>query len=519
MSTITLPKAGKNITCGTVLQWRKKTGDSVAKGDILAQIETDEGIVELESAIAGKLEQILAPAGKTVAVDAPLAVISGEASDAKCSATEGKAESKPQPAQPAGPSGNVTPILMPKAGQSMEEGVLVKWHVKVGDRIEKGQIIFEIETDKATMEVEATDAGRVAKIILDEGGMTKVLEPVAYLAENEADVEAFFTSQGSGFEVQGSGEANRIDAKPLAVEPIASGPAVTTESGRVKASPAARKVAAERGIDLSALGMGSGPGGRIISTDVPAKAPDKPAAATAAPAAFSPTPLPAAPISGEVTRKRMSQMRKAIARNLLASKQNIPHFYLKLTVNADPLYSFYQGEKAKYPCSLNDVIVMAAARAIIEFPAMRSRIEGDEIITFPSANIGIAVGMDDGLVVPVVLGADKLSLQQIGAEVKRIAANARGGKIEGMGQGVFTITNLGMFGTDEFSAIVNPPEAAILAVGAVREEVIVSGGTMRPGRVMTMTISADHRIVDGMLAAKFMARMKQLLEWPGQMVL
>jgi len=375
-------------------------------------------------------------------------------------------------------------------------------------------VIFEIETDKATLEVEAVDAGRLARITVPEGGCVKVLEPVGYLADNDADVDTFIASSAP------SESAPTETAQPAVQEAVqtSSAPAAAatvSESGRVKASPAARKVASERGVDLGSLPAGSGPNGRILSTDVPAAgaAPAKrPETAAAA--------MPAPVVEGDVVRKRMSGMRKAIARNLLASKQNIPHFYIKTSIVADQLYAFYQLEKAKYPCSLNDVVVMACAKAIQEFPAFRSKMDKDkeEILEFPNSNIGIAVGMDDGLVVPVLVGAEQMSLKQLGAETRRIATAARNGKIEGMGKGVFTITNLGMFGVTEFSAIINPPEAAILAVGAVREEVIVSGGTMRPGRTMNMTLSADHRIIDGMLAAKFMARLKEILEYPQQLV-
>jgi pyruvate dehydrogenase E2 component (dihydrolipoamide acetyltransferase) len=260
--------------------------------------------------------------------------------------------------------------------------------------------------------------------------------------------------------------------------------------------------------------MGSGPGGRIISTDVPLAAPLRTAPA-AAPVA---SPAPATPSADGIVRRKLNTMRKAIAKNLQYSKQTVPHFYIRATINADPLTSFYHGEKAKYPCSINDVVVLACAKAIREFPAFRSRIEGDEIVELPSVNIGIAVGVPDGLVVPVIQNVDQLTLQHLGAESKRIVVAARNGKIEGMGKGIFTISNMGMFGVEEFTAIVNPPESAILAVGATREQVIVSGGTMRPGRVMTMTLSVDHRIIDGMLAAKFMARLKELLEWPAQMI-
>ena len=180
--------------------------------------------------------------------------------------------------------------------------------------------------------------------------------------------------------------------------------------------------------------------------------------------------------------------------------------------------SFYQGEKAKYLCSINDVVVMACAKAIREFALLRSRIEGDEIVQFEEVNIGIAVGMEEGLVVPVVVNADQKSLKELGVESKRIATSAKAGKIEGMGKGLFTITNMGMLGVEEFGAIINPPESAILAVGAVREDVIVSGGTLRLGKVMTLTLSVDHRVIDGMLAARFIARLKELLEWPAQMM-
>jgi pyruvate dehydrogenase E2 component (dihydrolipoamide acetyltransferase) len=367
-------------------------------------------------------------------------------------------------------------------------------------------VIFEIETDKATLEVEAVDEGRLARIVLPEGGCVAVLEPVAYLADNDADVNAFIAGQGTA-----GGETPAVAVETAAAQP--STPAVTapavSEAGRVKASPAARKIAGERGIDLATVATGSGPGGRIISTDIPATGTAKREEVKVIPVA-----------QGEAVRKKMSGMRKAIARNLLASKQNIPHFYIRATVAADQLFSFYQQEKTKYPCSLNDVVVMGCARTIQEFPGFRSRIDKDkeEIIEFPNSNIGIAVGMDEGLVVPVLVGAEALSLQQIGSETKRLATAARSGKIEGMGKGVFTITNLGMFGVEEFAAIINPPEAAILAVGAAREAVIVSGGAMRPGRVMTMTLSCDHRVVDGMLAAKFMARLKEILENPQQLV-
>ncbi len=512
MPSIKLPEIGKAKE-GTVRRWRKRVGDDVLKGEILLEIETDIGLAEVESGVEGKLLAVRVGEGKSVGVGEELAVIGGEGSGlgAEGSVKKSNQGSQAMSGEQSKGKGNVVPVLMPKAGQSMEEGTVVKWHVKEGDRIKQGQVIFEIETDKATMDVEATDAGRVAKIVAREGEVVKVLEAVAYLAENDADVAGVMAGAGKREEAR-EVESEERKAEPGSVAPLAGG---VGEGGRVKASPAARKVANERGVDLAAVGVGSGPGGRILSTDVPASAPAVSARASVGVAvAASAAPLP----TTGTGRKKMSKMRKAIAENLSLSKRTIPHFYIRATVNAEPLMAFYQGEKAKYPCSINDVVVMACARAIREFSPFRSRIEGDEIVTLDQVNIGIAVGMEEGLVVPVVVNADEKTLKELGVESKRIAAAAKAGKVEGMGKGLFTITNMGMLGVEEFAAIVNPPEVGILAVGAVREEVIVSGGTLKPGKVMTMTLSVDHRVIDGMLAAKFMAKMKELLEWPGQMV-
>jgi len=214
----------------------------------------------------------------------------------------------------------------------------------------------------------------------------------------------------------------------------------------------------------------------------------------------------------------MSGMRKAIARNLTLSKTTIPHWYITSRINAGALMAFYKSQKAKFGCSVNDVIVMACARAIMEFPAMHSRVDGETVLEFPGANIGVAVGLEEGLVVPVVMNAERLTLEQLTAETKRLANQARAGKIENMGQGIFTISNLGMYGVDEFIAIVNPPEAAILAVSTVREDVIVKDGAIRAGQTMNLTLSSDHRLIDGTLGAQFMARLKALLENPIQLI-
>ena len=502
MPRITLPQI-KDMPTGTIRRWRKKAGEAVSKGEVIVEVEGESAIVEIESAVSGSLVEILATEGQTVSANGPLAVVNTEEEKA---APSTKSEPGPAPAStgkpaaaPSAPTGTVIPIVMPKAGQSMEEGMLAKWLVAPGAQIKKGDVIFEIETDKAKMEVEATDGGRLSRIVLPDGGTIGVLQPIAYLADNDADVDAFITLQGGGAAPTAAAPAVPREAGGAPVSPALPASPAIVEDGRAKASPAARKIAGARGIDLTRLPVGSGPGGRIISTDVPL---------------IAPAALSAAPVSPGGTRRRMSQMAKAIARNLSLSKQTIPHFYVRLTINAEPLFAFYQGEKAKYPVTLNDVVVLACAKAIVEFPAFRSQVAGDEVIEFPTANIGVAVAMDEGLVVPVLASAERLTLARISSETKRIAAAARAGKIEGMGTGVFTITNLGMFGVEEFAAIINPPESAILAVGAAREAVVAKDGAMRAGRVMTLTLSADHRLINGAQAARFMGRLKEILESP-----
>jgi pyruvate dehydrogenase E2 component (dihydrolipoamide acetyltransferase) len=381
---------------------------------------------------------------------------------------------------------------MPQAGQSMEEGTILSWKVKEGDRIEVGQVIMEIETDKATMEVEAVDAGRIAKIVANEGDIVEVKKPVAYLAEEGVNVDI---AAGQADTAAQHAEAPAEKTKAAAAETV-SQPSVADAAGRVKASPAARKAAQDKGVDLSSVGRGSGPGGRIISTDIEN----------------------ADAVPTEAKTRTLSKMRKAIARNLAYSKQTIPHFYAKATVDATLLFGTYRKTKEQFKCSVNDFVTAACAKAIRQYPAFRSQFKDTEIVEFPAVNIGIAVGTDEGLTVPVVLNADGMKLEQLAARTRQVVESARNGKLEGFGQGIFTITNLGMFGTEEFSAIINPPESAILAVGAIREGVIVEDGQMRAGRLMTMTLSVDHRVIDGVLAAQFLKTVKELLESPEQLV-
>jgi pyruvate dehydrogenase E2 component (dihydrolipoamide acetyltransferase) len=501
MVKIHLPKKLKNLKQVLLYQWLKDVGTKVEKDSVICVVQAGRDLFGVKSNVSGVLSETLVPAGGVFDADMPIAAID-EKTQNTTSNTEKSSKSGDnkmnQKADTSSVQGTVIPILMPQAGQSMEEGTILSWKVAEGDRIEVGQIIMEIETDKATMEVEAVDAGRIAKIIAAEGAIVEVKVPVAYIAEEGVNIDAYLGS--SPAESTAASKAAAAAPKAEAAPAKSSAPsqkqaASISESGRVKASPAARKAAIDKGIDLATVG-GSGPGGRVISSDVES--------AEAAPT--------------EARTYAVTKMRKAIATNLLYSKQNVPHFYAKTTIDAGALFSTYRKTKEQFKCSVNDFITYACGKAIRQYPAFRSQYKNHEITEYPSVNIGIAVGTDDGLTVPVVLDVDKMNLQQLAAKTQQVVESARKGRMEGLGQGVFTITNLGMFGVEDFSAIINPPEAAILAVGAIREGVVVENGAIRPTRLMSMTISADHRVIDGVLAAKFLQTLKELLEKPQQLV-
>lgn len=489
---ILLPQAGQSMEEGTILEWKVAEGDKIEVGQVIFEMETDKATMEVEAPDAGRLAKIVVPAGQTIEVKTPVAYIADNDEDvAAILPADEKSTPAPKASSGAKPD-SVIPILLPQAGQSMEEGTILEWKVAEGDKIEVGQTIFEMETDKATMEVEAPDAGRLARIVVGPGETVEVKTPVAYIAENDSDVDAFIGSKVSGpkpaeqQQKQSAAKASAPQAKPAPV----------SASGRIKASPAAKRLAKERGIDLNTISTGSGPGGRIVTSDL-----DNAQAAEA-----GPRTLP------------MSKMRKAIARNLTYSKQNIPHFYIKATVEAEALFSLYKQTKQKFKCTVNDFVTLACARAISQYPTFRCQYKNDQLIEQPLVNVGIAVGTEEGLTVPVLASADKLTLKALSEQARQLVEGARNGKIEGMGTGIFTITNLGMFGTEEFSAIINPPEAAIIAVGAIREDVIAKDGKIIAARLMTLNLSVDHRVIDGVLAAQYMQTLKEILENPEQLL-
>ena len=398
----------------------------------------------------------------------------------------------------------VYPVLMPKAGNDMEEGLLVKWYKAEGDSVEKGDILFEIETEKSTIEVEAEHTGVLKRIAVPEGETVAVLVPVAYIVDGDIDLDAWLAAQPAPRERQSPDwQQNEgvIEAATSSCKRSDERPSPDWQAGdRVKASPAARRAAQERGVDLRAV-PGSGPEGRVLSSDV----------ATATPAV---APAPALVVPDGATLIKMSPMRKTIARNLTQSVTTAPHFFMKLTVDAVEFEGFCKQQKGACGASVNAVLLAAVAKTMMAFPQFRSQVHGTDILQFDSANIGLAVALEDGLRVPVITGIDKQSLAELAETTRATIQQARDGKAVNAGLGTFTISNLGMTSIEEFTAIINPPEAAILAVGRIKDDVKIVSGKVKATKTMTVWLSSDHRIIDGMVAAQFLTALQGELETP-----
>jgi pyruvate dehydrogenase E2 component (dihydrolipoamide acetyltransferase) len=396
-------------------------------------------------------------------------------------------------------------ITMPKLSDTMLEGTLIKWHKKAGDKISVGDVIADVETDKATMEMEAFDDGLITELLIPEGGVVKVGQPIANLEGGKKS--AAKTPAASA-----PAASTPAPTAPAAAKPKA---AASTDGSRVKASPLAKKIALERGVDLSGV-QGTGPGGRIVAADVPATAT---AVRGTAPAA----PRIEVPFSDADTKTPLSGMRRTIAERLLASKTQIPHFYLTIEIDAAPLSKLRKDLNAAAEAAgtakvtVNDFILLAAARAAKAHPKVNAAFAGDSIIEYASVNLSVAIAVEDGLITPVIRDAHNLSLREISGAVKDLAVRARSKKIkpEEYQGGTLTISNLGAFGIDSFYAIVNPPQAAILAVGAiVKKPVVNAQDQIVAGQRMTIALSGDHRVVDGAAGAEFLATIRKSLESP-----
>ena len=410
----------------------------------------------------------------------------------------------------------ITKVVLAKLSPTMEEGTIVKWNRKEGDAIKVGDVLAEIETDKANMEMEALGAGILRKVLVPAGGKAPVGALIGVIAEASEDIGAMLASASTAAAPAPAAVATPAPAPvlPTPVAVAALPPAApVAAAGRVKASPLARSIAAHRNIPIEQV-SGSGPGGRVIKRDVESWGGARPAAA----AASSPLGTPAAPtiVPGQVIP--LSNMRKTIAKRLSESKFTAPHFYVTMEIAMDAAVALREqllrGENQKV--SFNDLVVKACAKALARFPNINASWGGDKIATHGEVHVGVAVAIPDGLIVPVVRNADRKSVLDIAREVKDLATRARDRKLkpeEFMGS-TFSVSNLGMMDVSEFTAIINPPESAILAVGAVKQVPVVVDGRIEVGHRMNVTMSSDHRVIDGALAAQFLGEVRRLLENP-----
>ncbi len=556
---IRMPKMSDTMEEGVIAAWLKKVGDSVKPGDIIAEVETDKATMELESYEEGTLLHIGVEEKDAVPVNGVIAIIgekgedidsllkeiasdngSQKAADEK-EEVKDAAEEKERPAskeekeKPAPKkekseeidvSGiNATVISMPKMSDTMTEGTIATWLKKIGDDIKSGDIIAEVETDKATMELESYEDGNLLYIGVKEGDAVPVDGVIAIIGEKGADYEKLLKAHEAK---QGASEAPaQEDAKEeqSASEPkkeekttneqeTAQSSSSTSDNGRVKASPLAKKMASDKGIDVS-LVKGTGEGGRIVKRDIENYSP-----AVAQTAAGATAMSTSAPAVGQESFKeeKVSQMRKVIAKRLAESKFEAPHFYLTMEINMDKAIEARKSmnEVSPVKISFNDLVIKATAAALRQHPKVNSSWLGDKIRYNEHIHIGMAVAVEEGLLVPVIRFADSKSLSQISNEAKTLGGKAKNKELQPKDWegNTFTISNLGMFGIEEFTAIINPPDACILAVGGIKETVIVKNGQMQVGNIMKVTMSCDHRVVDGAIGSAFLQTLKGLLEDP-----
>jgi pyruvate dehydrogenase E2 component (dihydrolipoamide acetyltransferase) len=531
---IRMPKMSDTMEEGVIASWLKKVGDTVKPGDILAEVETDKATMELESYEEGVLLYVGVKEKDSVPVNGIIAII-GEKGEAFQHLLSGAPAAAPKveaaiPAAaevkaPASVTSSIPAVVvtMPKMSDTMQEGTISAWLKKVGDAVKSGEIIAEVETDKATMELESYEDGVLLYIGVEAGGSVPVDGVIAVIGEKGADYQSLLASHQGGASIAAPVEV-ASPAAPVAV--AAPAPAVVqaavavpvaniTGNERVKASPLAKKIASETGIDIRQV-AGSGEGGRIVKRDIETFVPA--AASPQAQAASSQASI--APALGQESfrEEKVSQMRKTIAKRLAESKYSAPHFYLTMEINMDKAIEARKSmnEFGTAKISFNDLVIKAAAAALRQNPKVNSSWLGDKIRYNDHIHIGMAVAVEEGLLVPVIRFADQLSLSQISNQAKSLGQKAKNKELQPKDWegNTFTISNLGMFGIDEFTAIINPPDACILAVGGIKETVIVKDGQMKIGNVMKVTLSCDHRVVDGAVGSAFLLSLKGLLEDP-----
>ncbi len=559
---IRMPRMSDTMTEGVIVEWHKKVGDKIKPGDLLADVETDKATMELESYNEGTLLYIGVEKGQAVPVEGILAIVGKKGEDYKAfleeekkkspsgneennaeafpkkDANEEKAIAEGQEKQsdnkPADVAQNVElpkdakVIRMPLMSDTMTEGKIIQWNKKVGDKVKSDDSLAEVETDKATMDVVGYEEGTLLYIGVEAGKSAKVNDIIAIVGKPGTDVSAFVEAQKNApqpSEEKTEEKATAQTAAPAAVAQESAAPQpLSVEGGRVKASPLAKKLAEEKGIDISQV-QGSGDGGRIVKRDVDSYVPAAaPKAAEGKKAATEAKPLQPFTQIGQESYEDIpnSQMRKTIARRLGESKFQAPHFYLTMEINMDNAITSRKSinELSPVKVSFNDLVIKACAMALRQHPAVNSSWRGEFIRQNKHIHIGSAVAVPDGLIVPVIRFADQKSLSQIAADASQLYEKVRNKKIqpEEFTGNTFTVSNLGMMDIDEFTAIINPPDSAILAVGAIKEKVVKKGDGFAVTNVMKVTMSCDHRSIDGAVGAAFLQTVKKYLENPVTML-
>ncbi len=546
---INMPRLSDTMEEGVVAKWLKKVGDKVEEGDILAEIETDKATMEFESFHEGTLLHIGIEEGETAPVDNLLAIIGeegedisellkgGQTSTKKDDSKESKDASKEAPVKDSKDSNEekesdssseipegVEVINMPRLSDTMEEGTVASWLKKEGDKVEEGDILAEIETDKATMEFESFYEGTLLKIGVQEGETVKVDTLLAIIGPAGTDVSGIASGKKESKSSDKKSETSSKEEVSEEKEPVNTTEA--KDGSRIFASPLAKKIAEDKGINLADV-KGSGENGRIVKKDVeaftPSAKPTAPKSEEKATASSEKTVQAYMPAGEEQFEEvKNSQMRKTIAKRLGESKFTAPHYYLTIEVNMETAMASRKqiNEIPDVKVSFNDMVIKASAMALRKHPRVNSQWTGDTTKIAKHIHMGVAVAVEDGLVVPVLKFADQLSMTQIGGQVKELAGKSRNKKLQPseMEGSTFTVSNLGMFGITEFTSIINQPNSAILSVGAIVEKPVVKNGQIVVGNTMKVTLACDHRTVDGATGAAFLQTLKTYLENPVTML-
>ncbi len=523
---ITMPRLSDTMTEGKVAKWHKNVGDAVKEGDILAEIETDKAIQDFEAEINGTLLYIGVEEGNAAPVDSILTIIGTAGEDisgligGSGSVTEIQTEaavelnapetaSAPTASIPAG----VEVVNMPRLSDTMTEGKVAKWHKNVGDAIKEGDILAEIETDKAVQDFESEFNGTLLYQGIEEGGATPVDAILAIIGPAGTDVSAIVASGGVVAPAQASASSSEPAKAP--VQKAAPVQETSSTGDRIAISPLARKIAEDKNIDITSL-QGSGENGRIVKKDVENYSPSTSQKAVAAVAVAAPVVMNI--VSGETTETPNSQMRNVIAKRLAESKFTAPHYYLIVEIDMDKAIEARK-EINSLPdtkVSFNDMVIKAVAMALRKHPQVNSSWAGDKIIHHGDINVGVAVAVPDGLLVPVLKNTDYMNYNQISASVKDMAGRAKSRTLKAneMEGSTFSVSNLGMFGIETFTSIINQPNAAILSVGAIVQKPVVKNGQIVVGNTMKLSLACDHRVVDGATGAEFLKTLRTYLEQP-----